>query len=76
MNIVTKNHKTIFEQEEIDYEYLNKSIKKGISFDSYCENSECHTCPFDKYCSYAIDCERAYRDMLFNGLSFEEWFRG
>lgn len=59
------------EDEEINNEYLEEAIENEVSFETYCDNADCDTCPFNRHCSSMADCETSYIKML-SGLSFEE----
>ena len=59
------------EEYEINHEYLNESIKNKVIFETYCNNGDCDTCPFNNYCTTIEGCMELYNKML-DGHSFEE----
>lgn len=59
------------DEEEINNEYLEEAIENEVNFETYCDNADCDTCPFNRHCSSMTNCEIAYVKM-FSGLSFEE----
>ena len=63
--------KELLDEEEIDNEYLEESIKNKVNFETYCYNCNCDTCPFNKALSAIEQCEKAY-NMMLNSHNLEE----
>lgn len=59
------------EGEEINNEYLEEAIENEVNFETYCDNADCDTCPFNKPCFTQDECEKAY-NMMMKGYDFEE----
>ena len=59
------------EEDKIDVELLNEYIGNKTDFDTYCDNANCDTCPFDDHCDHLFTCKEIYNAML-AGHSFED----